>query len=138
MGILTEDESLVDAALTEIVTLPVDRRLELDPQHDVQYLLVNHYLGQGNASKAQSLLQASVHAEPTQRIPRDRLAEMELQIGQPESASAVMAAAPESEASTLDAHVAHSLSLRALAESAEGNRGALRLAQRSLLLAPQD
>ncbi|KAI4526044.1 hypothetical protein K523DRAFT_227295 [Schizophyllum commune Tattone D] len=138
MGILTEDDSLVDAALTEILALPVDRRLQLDPQHDVQLLLVNHYLGQGNASKAQSLLQAAVHAEPTQRIPRDRLAEIELQLGEAASAAAVLDAEPESEASTLNRSVAYSLALRAVAGSSEDSVHALRLAQRALRLSPQD
>lgn len=46
MGILTDDESLIDAALFEILALPVDRKLELDPQRNVDHLLIQHYLGQ--------------------------------------------------------------------------------------------
>ena len=46
MGILTEDESLVDAALSEIQSLSIERRQELDPRRDVTYLLVQHHLGQ--------------------------------------------------------------------------------------------
>lgn len=46
MGILTDDESLVDAALSEILCLSFERRQELDPRRDVTYLLVRHYLGQ--------------------------------------------------------------------------------------------
>lgn len=46
MGILTEDESLVDAALSEIQSLPIERRQELDPRRDVTYLLVQHHLSQ--------------------------------------------------------------------------------------------
>lgn len=45
MGILTEDESLVDAALSEIQSLSIERRQELDPRRDVTYLLVQHHLG---------------------------------------------------------------------------------------------
>lgn len=45
MGILTEDDGLVDAALSEILSLPIEQRHELDPQRDVTYLLVQHYLG---------------------------------------------------------------------------------------------
>ncbi|KAG1721849.1 hypothetical protein EDB19DRAFT_1959977 [Suillus lakei] len=40
MGILTEDDGLVDAALSEILSLPVEQRHELDPRRDVMYLLV--------------------------------------------------------------------------------------------------
>jgi hypothetical protein len=45
MGILTEDDGLVDAALSEILSLPIEQRHELDPRRDVTYLLVQHYLG---------------------------------------------------------------------------------------------
>ena len=50
MGILTEDESLVDAALSEIQSLSIERRQELDPRRDVTYLLVQHHLGQASLS----------------------------------------------------------------------------------------
>jgi superkiller protein 3 len=46
MGILTDDEGLVDAALADLLALPLDRRLELDPQRDVNYLLTKHHIGQ--------------------------------------------------------------------------------------------
>lgn len=45
MGILTDDESLIDAALSEILALPVDNRLGLDPQRNVDRLLIQHHLG---------------------------------------------------------------------------------------------
>lgn len=46
MGILTDDDSLVDAALSEIVSLPLDLRLGRDPGRDATYLLIQHHLGQ--------------------------------------------------------------------------------------------
>ena len=46
MGILTDDDGLVDAALSEIISLPIDQRHERDPERDVTYLLVQHHLGQ--------------------------------------------------------------------------------------------
>lgn len=46
MGILTDDDNLVDAALSEILALPLERRHQLDPNRDVGYLLMQHYLGQ--------------------------------------------------------------------------------------------
>lgn len=44
MGILTSDEALVDAALSEILALAPMKRRELDPMRDVDYLLVQHQL----------------------------------------------------------------------------------------------
>ncbi len=46
MGILTDDDSLIDAALSELLSLPLDRRYERDPQRNVTYLLAQHHLGQ--------------------------------------------------------------------------------------------
>jgi len=46
MGILTDDDGLVDAALSEVVALPIDQKRELDPQRDVDYLLIQHGLSQ--------------------------------------------------------------------------------------------
>jgi hypothetical protein len=46
MGILTDDDGLVDAALSEMLSLPLDQRAAMDPHHDVNGLLVKHHLGQ--------------------------------------------------------------------------------------------
>ena len=46
MGILTGDDSLVDAALSEILALPLDERLSRDPGREVTYLLIQHHLAQ--------------------------------------------------------------------------------------------
>jgi superkiller protein 3 len=46
MGILTGDENLIDAALSEVVVLPIDQRQELDANREVDYLLVQHQLSQ--------------------------------------------------------------------------------------------
>lgn len=46
MGVLTSDEALVDAALTEIISLPIDQRHELDPEREVDYLLKQYHLAQ--------------------------------------------------------------------------------------------
>ena len=46
MGVLTDDDGLVDAALTEILALPIEKRHERDPQRDVDYLLTQYHVGQ--------------------------------------------------------------------------------------------
>ena len=45
MGILSDDENLIDAALSELLDMPAEQRQELDPSNDVDYLLVHHNLG---------------------------------------------------------------------------------------------
>ena len=46
MGLLTDDEALIDAALSEILALSLDERHERDPERDVEKLLINHYLAE--------------------------------------------------------------------------------------------
>lgn len=46
MGLLSEDEGLIDAAVSEIVTLSIEDRHERDLNREVEKLLVNHYLAE--------------------------------------------------------------------------------------------
>ena len=46
IGILEADDSLVDAALSEIQGLPLDKRNELDPGRIVSKLLIQNHLAQ--------------------------------------------------------------------------------------------
>ena len=67
MGILTDDDSLVDAALSEILALPLDDRLNKDPGRDVTYLLIQHHLAQVRRSICLGLLDADVSCRATLR-----------------------------------------------------------------------
>ncbi|KIY52714.1 hypothetical protein FISHEDRAFT_69529 [Fistulina hepatica ATCC 64428] len=90
MGILTEDESLVDAALTEIISLEPAKQRKLDPQRDVQYLLMKHYIGQNNIEQAISVAQNAVHAEPSEKRGHVEMAELMLQLGKSDDAAAIL------------------------------------------------
>ncbi|KAF8135619.1 hypothetical protein EV363DRAFT_1321133 [Boletus edulis] len=90
MGILTEDESLVDAALSEIQSLSIERRQELDPRRDVTYLLVQHHLGQGDVEQATRIAQKALHAEPSNVQLRRELASLILQQGNLRTAQAIL------------------------------------------------
>ena len=46
MLILTDDDNLVDAALSDILSLPLDQRHSRDPLRDVTDLLIQHSLRQ--------------------------------------------------------------------------------------------
>ena len=61
MGILTDDDDLVDAALSEMLSLPLDQRAMMDPHHDVNGLLVKHHLGQVS----------NAYTSPCPRVPTD-------------------------------------------------------------------
>jgi superkiller protein 3 len=45
MGILSNDENLIDAALSELLDMPAKQRRELDPSNDVDYLLIYYNFG---------------------------------------------------------------------------------------------
>lgn len=52
MGILSDDDNLIDAALSELLDMPAEQRQELDPSNDVDYLLVHYNLGKVSFQQA--------------------------------------------------------------------------------------
>ena len=46
MGILTDDDGLIDAALSELKSLYLDLRHRRDPRRNFSYILMQHHLGQ--------------------------------------------------------------------------------------------
>ncbi|KAJ7668399.1 TPR-like protein [Mycena polygramma] len=136
MGILTDDDGLVDAALADLLALPLDRRLELDPQRDVNYLLTKHHIGQENAEKALAVAQGAVFAEPGRRDVRNQLAALSIQRGNHTSALALLSASSR-DSETLDTARA-SLALQAVTESLNGDESkiAKRQAQKAVFLTP--
>ncbi|KAF7375997.1 Antiviral protein [Mycena sanguinolenta] len=138
MGILTDDEGLVDAALADLLALPLDRRLELDPQRDVNYLLTKHRIGQGNVEKALAVVQGAVFAEPSRWDVRNQLATLSIQQGNHSSALALLSASNR-ESDTLNTARA-SLALQAVTESLNGDVShiAKKQAQKAVFLSPWD
>ncbi|KAI0674837.1 TPR-like protein [Trametes maxima] len=139
MGILTEDDGLVDAALSEILSLPLDQRLQRDPERDVTYLLTQHHLGQGDATQALSVAQKAVFAEPARTDVRYSLASLTLRSGESGAALAVLGGSAQTQGDF--AQLRASLALRAVAlcvEETGHGAEALRLAQKAVALSPWD
>ncbi|KAJ3849717.1 superkiller protein 3 [Lentinula lateritia] len=142
MGILTDDESLIDAALSEILALPVDRKLELDPQRNVDYLLIQHYLGQDDAEKALRVAQSAVYADPGRLEARNQMATLLFQMQQHRSIVSVLSG-PSTEYSL---EIESTLKLRAVAEALsthnkanKANRTrAVHLAQKNIMIRPSN
>ncbi|PPQ64992.1 hypothetical protein CVT26_015701, partial [Gymnopilus dilepis] len=151
MGILTGDDGLVDAALSEILALPVDQKHQLDPQRHVDYLLTQHHLAQGDVKGALSLAQAAVQAEPSSTSQRNRLASIVMQSGEYNDALALLAGVAAGAAGKSgDMHAdIEALSIQAVAR-ASGSEGlskeeeqerlnkALREAQRAIMMRPSE
>ncbi|KAJ3913647.1 superkiller protein 3 [Lentinula edodes] len=139
MGILTDDESLIDAALSEILTLPVDRKLELDPQRNVDHLLIQHYLGQDDAEKALRVAQSAVYADPGRLETRNQMAILLFQMQQHRSIVSVLSG-PSTEYSLENEST---LKLRAIAEALSmdnkaNHTRAVHLAQKNIMIRPSN
>ncbi|KAA1474268.1 superkiller protein 3 [Dentipellis sp. KUC8613] len=139
MGILTEDDSLIDAALSELLSLPLDRRYERDPQRNVTYLLAQHHLGQGDVAGAQREIQKAIYAEPSRREERSSLARLSLQSGQPAKATALLSGFEGDVANAQASMALHALSKAMRPDGdAEDAWNAERMAQKAIMLAPWD
>ena len=155
MGILTDDDSLVDAALSEILSVSIQERQERDPEGDVTYLLIQHHLSQvgeifsnsskptsnlrhvqGEVAQAISFAQKAVVAHPSQSRHKRQLSTLALQCGETSSAQAVLASSLFTEEDLVETR--DSAALQAIAESQSGAESdrALRIAQRAVMMAP--
>ena len=157
MGILTDDDGLVDAALSEMLSLPLDQRVAMDPHHDVNGLLVKHHLGQvsrarprirldrsmfissfqSDIPRAFSEAQKGIFAQPTSRELKIRAALLALQNDRSLQALALLASIGEKVGGTPVEH-AKQLCLRAIAESFNPSEDSepLKLAQKAVKLNP--
>ncbi|KAG9316442.1 superkiller protein 3 [Chiua virens] len=130
MGILTGDESLVDAALSEIQSLSIERRQELDPGRNVTYLLIQHHLGRGDVEQAIRTAQKALHAEPSNVQLRRELASLILQQGDFRTTQAVLEVRPSEE------NITEMKEMLPLVAIAGKDKEAFRCAQKAILLAP--
>ncbi|KAJ7594704.1 TPR-like protein [Mycena floridula] len=132
MGILTEDDSLIDAALSEILALPLERRHQLDPKRDVGYLLMQHHLGQEDLGKALSVAQSALFAEPGRLEGRKDLAILTLQMGETGPVLPILKGS-----STIGIEGdRQTLALLAVAEATSGSHGGLRYAAKAIMVTP--
>ncbi|KAJ1304710.1 hypothetical protein OPQ81_005849 [Rhizoctonia solani] len=57
IGTLNNEPDLVDAALSEIISMPPEKRQSLDPSRQVDRILAQHYIAQGNIDAALKVVQ---------------------------------------------------------------------------------
>ncbi|GJJ06168.1 hypothetical protein Clacol_000357 [Clathrus columnatus] len=129
IGILESDDSLVDAALTEIKGLTWDKILELDPAQLVSQLLIQHYISQGREKEALSSAQRGVHMDPLNNDAQKTLATLLLQQKKAAAAASIIKDGAQDD---LDS----TLSLKAIATVASTAETPLSTAQKAIMLAP--
>lgn len=156
MGILTDDGGLVDAALSEMLSLPLDQRVAMDPRHDVNSLLVKNHLGQvsnvyhvfvsalnqkcifqGDIPRAFSEAQKGIFVQPASKELKIQAASLALQNDHSVLALALLASV-DGKAEGTPAEHAKQLGLRAVAESLSPSERSepLKLAQKAVKLNP--
>ncbi|KAG6829553.1 hypothetical protein H0H92_004222 [Tricholoma furcatifolium] len=137
MGVLTDDESLVDAALSELLALPREQRYDRDPGRNVDHLLTQYHLGQGDTKKAVAVMQGALFSEPSRIECRASLARVMIQEEKYDAALALLEGTSSKEVGV--AELPTLLSLRAVALVATGNKDeAMHAAQRAVMLMPSD
>ncbi|KAI0093293.1 TPR-like protein [Irpex rosettiformis] len=128
MGIFTEDDSLLDAALSEILSLPIHERHERDPEREVSYLLIQHHLSQSNVREAVAVAQSAVVHEPARSEGREELACLAMQQGEAVSAHAIL------QSSSIESR--NTLGLRAIMEARLGISSAKSSAAKAVFRTP--
>lgn len=137
MGILTSDDSLIDAALSEVMVLPLEKRQEFDRPRDVDWLLSQYYLEQANFSKAISVLQSALFVEPFSVKIRKNLGILMIQKRHVRSAIAVLSGFPINIPFQMHSS---SLYFAAIARSLAGDFGKIPAQgmQKAIMLSPWD
>ncbi|KAL0956081.1 hypothetical protein HGRIS_002250 [Hohenbuehelia grisea] len=139
MGILTSDDSLVDAALSEVLSLPLDRRQARDPRRDVDYILVQHHIGLGLTAKASTIAQRALFVDPASAEARGELAKLLLQMRGHETAAMSILGGGSSSMESAES-TATMLCLRAVGEArtspGEGRASPVARAQKAVMLTP--
>jgi len=143
MGILTDDDGLVDAALSEVMALPIDQKHRLDSQRDVDYLLIQHGLSQGDTKQALSIAQHAVSVEPSSIKQRCRLASLIIQNGNNVEEALALLNGVNNRNDNGQLETAFSaLNIQAVAQICNGNEDynidALCNAQRAIFMRPSD
>ncbi|TIA72935.1 hypothetical protein E3P91_01735 [Wallemia ichthyophaga] len=135
IGILTHDGGLLDAALSEILSMPIDKRSEIDKHRGVHKLLVQNTLMSGDTLSTIRMLTKQLSFEPyAQDLKRD-LSKLLLATDKKDLGVNV-ALADDSIATRLNAS---NVALQALAKADGGMaEEALKDAQRALHIDPTD
>ncbi|PFH51986.1 hypothetical protein AMATHDRAFT_2475 [Amanita thiersii Skay4041] len=139
MGVVTDDESLIDVAFTELLELSIEERQTLDPCDNMNYLLTHYYQGRGDDGKAVRFAQKALQMIPVEQNLRVRLAIFMLQQGKHPSSIALISSGPQSD--VIKDPRLHVENLRLSAMIHGQNKDAvfaLRAAQKATILSPAD
>ncbi|ORY31409.1 putative translation repressor [Naematelia encephala] len=87
---LTADDELVEATLSELSSLRLNRRLVEDTTDLTSLIMHLHALVDGQPADAEAILEASVHEDPANTVKRNRLARFLIAAGKTDQAIGVL------------------------------------------------
>lgn len=141
MGILSNDEALIEAGLSELLDMPIEQRQQLDHTNAVDYLLIQQYMSKDDHKTALMFAQRALHAVPSNMNARNRLATIALQQGKQKIARAILLCGPIDIGQDTPA-LAERLSLlataHALDDSERGIELGLRAVQKAIVMLPSN
>ncbi|KZW00293.1 TPR-like protein [Exidia glandulosa HHB12029] len=135
IGMLTSDDGLVDATLSEVLALPLDRRLQLDPRRDVSRIQILQSLLQDRQQDALAEAQRAVHIEPQSATAALDLGRLLLQMQSPAAAYGVVST---NTSVLLPEHTRIAAISQGQLGGEEETAAPVRTLQRALLRAPWD
>ncbi|KAH7108181.1 TPR-like protein [Auriculariales sp. MPI-PUGE-AT-0066] len=136
MGLLLTDDDLVNASLSEILSLPLHQRLELDPRRDVVHIRVQRHLLLNEHRKALLEAQRARHVEPNGDAVKTLLARFLVQSAAPVAAASVLSL--DGGALSIDAATLRLGAAAAIQSDKTDDIRAARVAQRAIMLQPWD
>jgi superkiller protein 3 len=133
IALVSSDEDLIDAALSELRSLPLERRALDDPSCRTDLVLYTNAIAQGDDQEALAILEAAVRIEPSSSSTRNKLANSLIATDKAEEAIGLLALQERGDDSTT---VAETLRLRGIAEILGGDEEGVRRLQQAVRARP--
>ncbi|WWD18361.1 hypothetical protein CI109_102811 [Kwoniella shandongensis] len=134
IAVVASDEDLIDAALSELLSRPLEARVKEDSSGQSDLVLYYHAISEGRIDEGNTILESAVRAKPDSSISRNRLAEALLKADRATEAIGVLSTTVGKEDDV--EIVAKSERLRGVAEALDGDEAGTKRVQRSAMLAP--
>lgn len=136
IAVITSDEDLLDASISELTTSPLSARLA-DRKGLSDLVLSSQALADGDTVKALAILESAYLTRPSSTVDRNRYVQLLIQTENFDTALEILKLNGNSE--KLDAtETSETLSLKGVAGVLAGDEGGLKDLQKAVMLSPWD
>ncbi|WRT67666.1 uncharacterized protein IL334_004638 [Kwoniella shivajii] len=133
ISIVSSDADLEEAAMSELLSRPLESRIREDPAGQSDLVLYLHALLEGRAEEAHEILEKALHASPTNIKARNRLAEALIQTGHAKEAVTTLENSGKVDEVESKAKMER---LRGTAQILDGNDSGITNLQKSVMVTP--